>query len=154
MSHSLLSNKKNLLQGCTWSNIAAAPYTNYTFSINGECFRRNLVAPAGGTLTGFASKLVQGKLYLAQQDYQNLTDAVAYPGLGTSLLHDSFDGQVLINDGGMNGPLGTVIKTSLTLCYNVTTNLYYRTKSSSAGQSFRVIRPVLYEDMNWTKIIS
>lgn len=85
MCYPILTGKPNLLQGCTWANIAGANYTDYTFSINGESFRRNLNSPAGGALTGFSSKLVQGKLYFAQQEYQNQLDATGFPGTGTAL---------------------------------------------------------------------
>jgi hypothetical protein len=153
MGAAIQTGKKNLLLNSSWQN-GAAGYSDALFSLQGESFRRNLTAIAGGALTGFADKLVQGKIYYAQQEFQNQADAVSYPGMCTANVNTGNNGQIFIPDGGMNSALGTKVKTSLALCAGVNTNTYYRTKNSSnAGQSFKVIRPRLYEDTVWTNNI-
>jgi hypothetical protein len=145
----LLLNKsrRNLFALTQWVQNSNYPFSVFKASIQGESLMKSPSAYAGAGIQ--VPDMKNGKIYMAEWEYENQADATAYPYATTASVNTAADGQSMVQSN--NTPIGVRVKQGLSICYLPETYKWIKLgNGTQVGQSFKAIRPKLVEDKNWS----
>lgn len=145
--YSTINKIKNLLSRALFINNSNAPFSTFLPSTQGE---GSMKATASASCEIQCTGMINGKIYMVSFDFINNVDSTAYPYILTASQNTLTDGQSLIQSN--NAIIASLVKQGFSICLNPTTNSWLKI-GGLAGQSFKIFRPKIIEDRNWTENI-